>query len=303
MAAPQKTVIAIAGPTAVGKTAVAIDLAKHLGAEIISFDSRQCYRELLIGVARPSREELALVPHHFIASHSIHEKVNAAVFEQYALAKAEELFRQHHTIVLVGGTGLYLQAFTDGMDVIPEVPEALRQELAQQYREQGMAWLQSEVAKHDPAYYSQGETANPHRMLRALEVALHTGQSILQFQQGKKAARSFEVIRLALELPREILYGRINRRVDGMMEGGLLAEVEGLLPFRHQTALQTVGYRELFEYLEGSIALDEAVLRIKQHTRQYAKRQLTWFRRDERFQWLPPDGEEVIKLVGKIAGF
>lgn len=291
---PDKKVIIIAGPTAVGKTAVGIAVAKHFGTEIISADSRQCYREMAIGVARPSEKELAEVPHHFMASHSIHDKVTAATFEAYALEKAADIFRKNDSVVMVGGTGLYIRAFTDGMDAIPDVPVAVHNKVVEAYQQNGMAWLQEQIQTQDPQFYEQGEILNPQRLMRALEVVEATGKSILSFRTGAKKERPFGVIKIALDLPREALYQRINHRVDSMMEQGLLEEVRNLLPFQHLNALQTVGYKELFDHLSGKLSLEEAVTAIKQNTRHYAKRQLTWFRKDSEYQWLPPDAVNVI---------
>jgi tRNA dimethylallyltransferase len=281
----QKTVIILAGPTAVGKTAAAIALARSLRTEIISADSRQCYRELDIGVARPSPEELAAVHHFFIASHSIHQKVSAGTFETYALSKAKHIFENHEFAVMVGGTGLYIKAFCDGMDEVPEVPEPVREEITSQYRTHGLAWLQEQVKSVDPLFLEQGERLNPHRLMRALEVHKATGRSILSFHKGHKAERDFRVIKIALELPREQLYERINKRVDQMIEQGLEEEVRELIPYQHLNALQTVGYKELFDYFNGTITLPEAIHLIKQNTRHYAKRQMTWFRKDPGYQW------------------
>lgn len=281
----QKKVIVIAGPTAVGKTSVAIEVAKHFGTEIISADSRQCYRELEIGVARPSEKELAEVPHHFIASHSIHEKLTAAYFENYALQKADELFKKHDTIVMVGGTGLYIKAFCEGMDLIPEVPANIHKEVIEDYNTKGLAWLQEEIRTNDPQFFNEGEIHNPQRMTRALEVLRATGQSILSFRRGSKAERPFRIVKLALELPKEQLHQNINNRVDTMIEQGLAGEVQELLPYQHLNALQTVGYKELFSYFSGAQTLAQAVESIKQNTRQYAKRQLTWFRKDKEYRW------------------
>lgn len=279
----------VAGPTAVGKTAVAIHLARRFGAEIISADSRQCYREMSIGVARPSPQELQQVPHHFIASHSITEDINAASFETWALQKASELFERHDYIIMPGGTGLYIKAFCEGLDEIPEVPAAIRQRIIEAYEANGIAWLQEQVQAKDPKFYNEGEIQNPHRLMRALEVAEATGRSILSFRTGEKAVRPFNIIKFGLELPREELYARINSRVDAMMEAGLLDEVKGLYSSRHLNALQTVGYTELFDYIEGKHSLDRAVELIKQHTRNYAKRQMTWFKKDPEFAWFLPD--------------
>ncbi|WP_121357137.1 tRNA (adenosine(37)-N6)-dimethylallyltransferase MiaA [Flavisolibacter nicotianae] len=297
MSQKNKTVIIIAGPTAVGKTAIGIAVAKHLQTEIISADSRQCFKELNIGVARPSAEELAEVQHHFIASHSIHQKVTAATFEAFALAKATELFKKHDHVVMVGGTGLYIKAFTEGMDTIPDVPEVLHAEVVDAYRENGLEWLQHQVKLLDPLFYEKGEIHNPQRMMRALEIVKATGQSILSFRTGEKKRRDFETVRIALDLPREQLYQRINHRVDLMMEHGLQEEVRALLPYQHLNALQTVGYRELFDFFNGETTLHDAVEAIRLNTRRYAKRQLTWFRKDREYQWFPPDATTVINAL------
>ena len=298
----KKTVLIITGPTAVGKSAVAIRIAKYFDTEIISADSRQCYRELNIGVARPSRSELNEVIHHFIASHSIQEEVTVAGFEQYALQKAAALFQQHDTIVMVGGTGLYVKAFCEGLDEIPPVKPGVRSTINVNYKERGLAWLQQEVQQKDPAFYKAGEIKNPQRMMRALEVLESTGRSILSFHKGEKAKRNFTIIGAGLELPRQELNRNINSRVDQMMENGLLDEVRSLLPNKNMNALQTVGYTELFEFLDGKIVLEKAIEQIRSNTRKYAKRQLTWFRKDKSLQWFRPDQvEEIIQLVTRSA--
>jgi len=294
MATP--TVIIIVGPTAVGKTAAAVRLAQHLQTDIISADSRQCYRELNIGVAKPSPGELAAVKHYFIDSHSITAEVNAAAFEELALQWTSEIFRRSRIAVMVGGTGLYIRAFTNGLDAIPPVDQAIRSHIRLHYEEQGLGWLQSEVQKYDPAYYAAGEIQNPQRMMRALEVRMSTGQSILSFQNRQPRPRPFEIRMVGLTLPREQLYRRINERVDQMMASGLLAEAEGLLPYRAHNALQTVGYKELFQYFDGHWSLDAAVEAIKTNTRQYAKRQLTWFHRDLSVRWVEP-GADLEKIM------
>ena len=284
-----KTAIIICGPTAVGKTAVAIQIAKHLGTEIISADSRQCFKELNIGVARPTEKELQTVPHHFMASHSVNEEVTAVGFEQYALEKIEFLFKKNNVVVLVGGTGLYIKAFEDGLDLIPEINVNIRREIVTNYENLGINWLQQELREKDPVFFKGGEIQNPQRMMRALEVINATGQSILSFRNGKKANRNFRIIKIGLELPKEILHLRIQERVDKMMEQGLLDEVKNMIPYRKRNALQTVGYAELFDYLEGKTELKLAVELIKTHTRQYAKRQMTWFKKDKNIQWFGPD--------------
>ena len=290
-----KTVILITGPTASGKTAVAIELARAYQAEIISADSRQCFRDMAIGVARPSTAELNAVPHHFIASHSIQEEVTAATFEKYALDKTVTLFQEKDVVIVAGGTGLYIRAFCEGMDLIPEIDPAIRQQVISEYEEKGLSWLQSFLQEKDPAFYSSGEIQNPQRSMRALEVFLSTGKSILTFQTGKKTKREFNVIKIGLDLPKEILHQQIHRRVDQMINTGLEQEVKSLLLFRQRNALQTVGYTEMFEYLDGKISLAQAVEAIKTHTRQYAKRQLTWFRRDKDIHWFSPHDTDAIK--------
>jgi tRNA dimethylallyltransferase len=297
----QKTVIILAGPTAVGKTAVAIQLARHFHTEIISADSRQCYKELNIGVARPSSEELQTVTHHFIASHSIQEEITAALFEQFALQKTNELFVNHAVVVMAGGTGLYIKAFCEGLDLIPAINSEVREHIVMQYEKNGIEWLQEQVKEKDPAFFETGEMQNPQRMMRALEVVEATGQSVLSFRNGKKAVRDFNIIKLGLELPKEELRQRIDKRVDTMMEDGLLNEVKNLLTFKQLNALQTVGYAELFDYLEGKTTLDNAIELIKTHTRQYAKRQMTWFKKDADMKWFSPTQvNEIIAWIKEI---
>lgn len=298
----EKTCVIIAGPTAVGKTAAAITIARHFNTAIISADSRQCFQEMTIGVAKPSNSELQQVHHYFIDSHSIHDDVDAAVFEQYALQAANEIFQQHDIAVMTGGTGLYIKAFCEGLDDMPPVSLTIRQAITEQYEQQGMAWLQQQVQEQDPLYYATGEVQNPQRLIRALEVKQATGESIRTFQQGRKATRPFRIVKLGLGLPRPGLHARINTRVDQMMEQGLLEEVKQLVPYKHLNALQTVGYSELFEYLEGKITLQQAVDQIKANTRHYAKRQMTWFRKDPNIQWFSADAiDEMVSLVHSSA--
>ncbi|WP_407521128.1 tRNA (adenosine(37)-N6)-dimethylallyltransferase MiaA [Lacibacter sp. MH-610] len=283
-----KTVILIAGPTASGKTSLAIHLAQHFRTAIISADSRQCFKEISIGVAKPTVEELKVVPHYFINTHSVHDTVTAAGFEAYALDCAEKLFREHDALIMAGGTGLYINAFLNGMDEIPAVDETIRMQLTALYEANGISWLQKELQRRDPLFAASGAMQNPQRMLRALEVLESTGQSIVHYQKGIKKKRPFHTIKIGLDLPREELYDRINHRVDIMIKDGLLQEVQGLLHLQHLNALQTVGYRELFDYFKGEINLDTAISKIKQNTRHYAKRQLTWFKRDEEIKWFHP---------------
>jgi tRNA dimethylallyltransferase len=284
------TVIVIVGPTAVGKTAFAIGLAQHFNTQIISADSRQCYNELNIGVAKPAAAELAAVKHHFISSHSITQDVNAGVFEKYALDAAASIFKTNATAVMVGGTGLYIKSFCEGIDVMPAINPAIRNTIITDYETNGLEWLQKEVATKDPIYWeSTHEKNNPQRLMRALEIVLATGKSITIFQTEQKVTRPFNILKVGLSMPREILNSRINDRVDAMMQDGLLEEVKGLLLMAHLNALQTVGYQEIFEHLRGEISLQDAVTMIKQHTRQYAKRQMTWFTKDNQINWLELD--------------
>jgi tRNA dimethylallyltransferase len=280
-----KTVYIIVGPTAVGKTAFAISLAQALQTEIISADARQCYQEMNIGVARPSNLELDAVPHHFMASHSIHETVNASVFEQYALNKVAELFESKDAVVMVGGTGLYIKAFCEGLDLIPEIDSEIRAGIIAQYEKLGLRWLQKEVSVKDPAYWVKGEQQNPQRLMRALEVMLGTKASILSFQQKSKVVRPFNIVKIGLEMPRPLLYDRINQRVLNMVEEGLEQEARSLLPEFNLNALQTVGYREWAPFFDGHLQKTEVIASIQQNTRHYAKRQMTWFQRDPEINW------------------
>jgi tRNA dimethylallyltransferase len=289
-----KNVIAVVGPTAVGKTSCGIRLAEHFQTEILSADSRQCYRELNIGVARPSDEELQHVPHHFIASHSIHEDLTAADYETYALNSSAQLFQEKNQLILVGGTGLYIKAFASGLDPIPEVAPAIRQQVIGLYAEKGIHGLQAELIRLDPEFAQEGEMQNPQRMMRALEVMITTGMSIVAYRSGSDKTRPFGIRWVGLELPREELIRRIDERVETMMQNGLLQEVQALYAHRTLNALQTVGYRELFDHLSGRCSLDEAVERIKISTRQYAKRQMTWFRKVPDMHWFHPSDETGI---------
>jgi tRNA dimethylallyltransferase len=281
-----KTCFVIVGPTAVGKTSFAIQLAKHFNTQIISTDSRQCYKELNIGVAKPSPEELAEVTHYFINSHTIFDEVNAKQFEEYALQKAGDIFKERDIAVMVGGTGLYMKAFCEGFDEIPHIDGEIKQTVVTNYNNGGFEWLKEQVKKNDPIYFSSGEIKNPQRMMRALEVKLSTGRSILEFHSSKKEKRYFKIIKIGLQLPKEQLHQNINNRVDRMMQQGLLDEVRSLLPFQKLNALQTVGYKELFDHLNEKIFLEEAVAEIKINTRHYAKRQMTWFKKDKEVKWV-----------------
>ncbi len=296
----KKTCIIIVGPTAVGKTDIAIELAKHFSTEIISADSRQCYRELNIGVAKPTEAQLQEVKHHFINSHSVADNVNAAVFEKYALNAIQQIFTQQNIAVMVGGTGLYVKAFADGIDDIPAIRPGIPQQIIEGYAANGLEWLQKEIENNDPEYFAKGEIKNPRRLMRALEVKLSTGKSIMSFQTKSTLQRDFDIVKIGLEVPRHQLIERINQRVDTMVQNGLQQEVATLLPFEHLNALQTVGYRELFSHLHGATSLNNAVAAIKINTRQYAKRQMTWFKKDAAVQWCIPVLANVLAQCGNL---
>lgn len=296
-----KTCIIIAGPTAVGKTATAIQVAKHFNTEIISADSRQCFQELNIGVAKPSTDELAAIRHHFINAHSVHETVTAATFEQYALEKISEIFADKDYAVVCGGTGLYINAFCHGLDSIPEIGMGIRQQILTDYKEKGIEFLQAALENEDADFAHRGEMQNPQRMMRALEVVRATGKSIFSFRNGEKKERPFSIVKFCLQMPREQLYCRINSRVEAMMEAGLLKEAELLLPYRSLNALQTVGYKELFEYFDGVVSLEDAIENIKKNTRNYAKRQETWFKKDAAMHYCGPSEVEAIIRISTQA--
>jgi tRNA dimethylallyltransferase len=280
------TIIIIVGPTASGKTGLAIQLAEHLKTSIISADSRQCYRELNIGVAKPTDEELKRVKHYFINSHSIFDNVTAQTFEQYSLNVVEEIFKHSDYAVMAGGTGLYIKAFCEGFDIIPHADENIRKKIIEDYNNNGLAWLQNEVKEKDPLFWQTGEQQNPQRLMRALEVYLREGKSITTFRTHTTKKRPFNIRKIGLDIPREQLYMNIDTRVDAMIKNGLIDEVESLRSYKNLNALQTVGYKEIFEYLEGIITLEEAVEKVKYHTKQYVKRQFTWFKKDKSIYWI-----------------
>ncbi len=284
-----KTVIIITGPTAAGKTGLALEVAKHFNTSIISADSRQCFRELNIGVAKPDPEQLTQVKHYFINSHSIHDEVNASIFESMAIEWCNEIFLTRDTVVMCGGTGLYIKAFHEGLDEIPVVSVEIRSKIIENYNELGVSWLADRVREADPLFFVSGEMSNPQRMMRALEVIQSTGRSILSFRKQQKKQNPYRILEFGLHIPRNELYRRINERVDIMMESGLLDEAASLLPYQHLNALQTVGYSELFDYLKGKSSLEDSVSMIKQNTRHYAKRQMTWFNKNGNLIWLEDD--------------
>jgi tRNA dimethylallyltransferase len=281
-----KTVIIITGPTAAGKSGLALEVAKHFNTSIISADSRQCFRELNIGVAKPDLAQLGQVKHYFINSHSIHDEVNASKFESLAIQWCDEIFLTHDTVIMCGGTGLYIKAFREGLDEIPVIDEGIRKKIIGNYNERGFSWLADCIRESDPLFFTSGEMANPQRMMRALEVIQSTGRSILSFRKQQKKQKPYRILEFGLRIPRKELYNRINERVDIMMDAGLLDEAVSLLPYQHLNALQTVGYSELFDYLKGKSSLEDSVSRIKQNTRHYAKRQMTWLNKNENLIWL-----------------
>jgi len=294
-----KRVIIIVGPTAIGKTALSIDIAKSLNTEIISCDSRQFYKELLIGAAPPNPEELSAVKHHFIQHLSVKEDYNAGAFELDAIAKIGKLHKTKDTIVIVGGSGLYVNAICKGFDKMPEIPTDIRTALNEELSKKGITWLQKEVEKIDPVFFESCDTQNPQRLLRALEVYKATGKTFSSFKSDTAKIRPFEIIKIGLTIDRELLYERINTRVDKMFESGLLEEVESLIPFQEKNALQTVGYKEIFAFYNNEYTLEKAVENIKQNTRRFAKRQLTWFRKDENTKWFEQHQlDEIKRFIG-----
>ena len=293
-----KRLIVIVGPTGSGKTDLSIRVAEHYACPIISTDSRQFYRGIPIGTAQPDSEQLERVEHHFIASHELTDDFNCGAYEVAALKRLEELFVKHDTVVAVGGSGLYIKALCEGMDDLPEVEPALRSELAERLKSEGLEALTEELRKVDPAFYEVVDRKNPARVLRALEVCISTGKPYSSLRTGEKRQRSFGIVKIGVNMERAVLYERIDRRVDIMVEAGLEDEARAVYPLRHLNSLQTVGYREMFDYFDGTISRDEAIELIKRNSRRYAKRQLTWFGRDEEIEWfLPTETEKIIEYI------
>ena len=290
-----KHLIVIVGPTGSGKSDLAIEIAERYGAPIISTDSRQFYRGIPIGTAQPDAEQLQRVEHHFIASHDLKQEFNCGAYETEALAKLDELYRKHDVVVAVGGSGLYIKALCEGMDSLPEAEPELREELARRLRSEGLASLCEELRQRDPAYYEEVDRNNPARVLRALEVCISTGLPYSSMRTGEKRQRPFNIIKLGIDMERERLYERINRRVDVMMQMGLEQEARAVYHLRTLNSLQTVGYREMFDYFDGTINRDEAIELIKRNSRRYAKRQMTWFRRDEEIKWVDTANKQIIE--------
>lgn len=296
---PIKRLLVVVGPTGSGKTDLSIRLALHYGAPILSTDSRQVYRGMPIGTAQPSADQLQAVEHHFIASRDLTDNLNCGEYEVQALVRLEELFADHDWVVAVGGSGLYVRALCEGMDDLPQADEPLRRELERRLAEEGLGALAEELRELDPEYCRTADLNNPARVMRALEVCLQTHMPYSRQRTGERRPRSFEIVKIGIDLPRDVLYDRINRRMDRMLADGLEAEARALYPYRELNALKTVGYREFFDYFDGRIGYDEAVELIKRNSRRYAKRQLTWFRRDSEIRWFAPDDDAaIIAYVG-----
>jgi len=292
--AEQKTLVVVLGPTASGKTDVAIRLAKHFDTGIISADSRQFYYEIPIGTAAPTAKQLSMVPHHFVGNLSLNEDYNVSRFEQEVLALLKEKFRQHDVMIMAGGSGLYIDAICKGFDQLPDPDPVLRKALQEKWQQEGIGVLQQQLQQLDPVYYEQVDRHNPKRLMRAIEVCLQTGKKYSDLRLNKPQKREFRILKIGLNLPREVLFDRINLRTDRMMRQGWLEEARKVLSFRHKNALNTVGYKELFAYLDGKMTWEETLEKIKTNTRRYAKRQLTWFKRDNEIHWFSPEDMDSI---------
>lgn len=298
-----KRLLVIVGPTGSGKTDLSIRLARHYGAPILSTDSRQFYRGMAIGTAQPDPDQLQAAEHHFIASHDLNEDLNCGSYEMQALSCLERLFAKHDWVIAVGGSGLYVRALCEGMDDLPQADPELREALSRRLETEGVDALAAELRTLDPAYYATVDRRNPARVMRALEVCLQTGRPYSEQRTGVRRPRPFGIVKVGVDLPREELYARIDRRVDQMVADGLEAEARALYPYRTLNALQTVGYREFFDYFDGRTSYEEAVSLIKRNSRRYAKRQLTWFRRDPEIRWFGPwDDAAIIAHANAAAG-
>ena len=301
MSSKHPTLIVVVGPTGSGKSALAVKLAQYYGAPIISCDSRQLYRGMPIGTAQPTAEEQAAAKHYFIADREPEDDFNCGRYEVEALALLEELFAHNDYVVAVGGSGLYVKALCEGMDELPEADATLREELKARLATEGLAALVEELRSRDARCVEEIDINNPSRVMRALEVCIVSGRPYSEQRSGERRQRPFNIVKIGTDMPREVLYERIDRRVDMMVEEGLVEEARAMLPKRELNALQTVGYRELFDYFDGRCSLDEAIELVKRNSRRYAKRQLTWFRRDEEIGWFSPDRvEEIIQFINRL---
>ena len=303
MSTKRGTLIVVVGPTGSGKSALAVTLAQHYCAPIISTDSRQLFRGMAIGTAQPTAEELAAAKHYFIADREVEDDFNCGRYEVEALELLEGLFAENDYVVAVGGSGLYIQALCDGMDNLPEADEAIRGQLKLRLESEGLEALADELRRLDPVYAEEVDICNPARVMRALEVCITTGRPYSEQRSGSRAERPFNIVKIGTDMPREELYDRINRRVDMMVADGLIEEVRAMYPKRHLNALQTVGYREVFDHFDGKCSLEESIELIKRNSRRYAKRQMTWFRRDERVGWFSPkDVDKIVEFIDSSAG-
>jgi len=295
-----KTLIVLTGPTAVGKTAVSLDIAKHFGIPVINADSRQIFKELKIGTARPTETEMQEVRHYFVGTLSIDDYYSASLYEQQVLELLDKEFQSHDYALLSGGSMMYIDAVCDGIDDIPTIDDNTRALMKQRLKEEGLEALVEELKRLDPEYYEIVDRQNPRRVVHALEICVMTGKTYTSFRKRSKKERPFRIIKIGLDRPREELYNRINARVDKMMSDGLLDEVKALYPEKELNALNTVGYKELFDYLDGRWPLKEAVERIKGNTRRYARKQLTWYKKDEQIRWFHPDDKHsIINFISK----
>jgi tRNA dimethylallyltransferase len=298
-----KTLIVITGPTAVGKTDLCLDIARHYGVPIINADSRQIYKELLIGTARPTEEQMQLVRHYFVGTLSLEDYYSASLYEQQVMSLLEELFRESDYALLSGGSMMYIDAVCNGIDDIPTIDDAIRELMKRRLAEEGLQSLCEELQRLDPEYYEIVDRRNPRRVVHALEICVMTGQTYTSFRKREEKQRPFRIVKIGLNREREQLYDRINRRVDEMMAAGLLEEARQMYPRRELNALNTVGYKELFDFLDGRWPLAEAIERIKGNTRRYARKQLTWYKKDPQIEWFSPEQkEDIIRYIDKNYG-
>jgi tRNA dimethylallyltransferase len=291
------TLIVIAGPTAVGKTSIAIDVAKHFKTEIVSADSRQFYKGLTIGTAAPSTDQLLAVKHHFVGNLQPDDYFNISQYEKQVIGLLNELFQRHKVVVLTGGSGLYINAVCEGIDDMPDIEPSVRDQLSSILESEGLPALRKMLYHLDPVYSEKVDLANPTRIMRALEVTIQTGRPYSSLLKNVPVIRDFNIVKVALNLPREELHNRINRRVDEMIKQGLVDEARSFYQLRHLNSLNTVGYKEIFDYFDGNLTLEEAIEKIKTNTRRYARRQITWFKKDKNFVWFPPESKAVIEYL------